>query len=849
MRRRHLSVFLLLLAGCPALQAPPPKTEPTARVEEDDEAGVQGISGSLRAFSKALAAKDFEEATKLHRKAERATQKASEKTRSHPDFEDLVDSVESARKRLEAAIEADRIERRNRAIDELIAAGTGVLGEATRLAAALDARPPTVDDVGALRELVAKLDTFRAQGNDFLSEARYHNHATARDAQAQQLAERLVAADWQVSTAAALNEPLRVAASAIAALQKATNDTERLAALRAAEGAFVQCANVASETASRAGAKPERPIETALGTSSFTDTRQACIERGAKARLEMDRLAWHNEVQAVVDGVNRALDEAKSAIETAAQLEANTKIAAELEGCESRLQPLLTRSGADVKRVYELRLGKGNVRELRAHCAKERARATGLRPTLEWRAKLAGLSELPLKLDVAIHKAQQTADPKARADQWSTVKIDLETCALKASELRSAREADARFVIASTWGKLTASALEKSCKDKRNTALQQVAAAERAVEIEKFAATCKADEIAVARREGIPSRIVAVAGGRIFFYDAGPGRPKAAAKEIGFDGQGKAYDFKAAWRDGMAKLAKEITDAVKPTRAAASGDAMLTATNNALPVLERCDRELEGTEKHPGFQAQVDFETPLGRHTAVEMQFVCKKERRNLEERLPLVRWQIQLETVRDRAQLSFEQLSKARSAPTAKERVELASAALGGLKECHERGGSITTMPGADAKLEVQSPFGRVTRAVLVDKCAAKQKEAEKQLAQHQAEKALEDFITACKADEREVAKREGMPTRVETLGTGRVFVYAPPKLGKAKMPERRFAFDAKGARTTEDALRPAPPAPAKPSDKATAPTDDKPEAKATTPNKDKKKTKKKPGAPTPAK
>src|SRR5262249_10618703 len=109
----------------------------------------------------------------------------------------------------------------------------------------------------------------------------------------------------------------------------------------------------------------------------------------------------------------------------------------------------------------------------------------------------------------------------------------------------------------------------------------------------------------------------------------------------------------------------------------------------------------------------------------------------------------------------------------------------------------------GADAKAEVTSPFGNVTRKKLATECNTAVGKTQKELDVAIEGKKLEDFMASTKGDEKEVAKREGLPSRVEIKGAGRVFVYTAKAVKGKKPEEKRIAFNAAGQRVTEDQLK----------------------------------------------
>jgi hypothetical protein len=214
---------------------------------------------------------------------------------------------------------------------------------------------------------------------------------------------------------------------------------------------------------------------------------------------------------------------------------------------------------------------------------------------------------------------------------------------------------------------------------------------------------------------------------------------------------------------------------------------------------------LPSVDKQPGFDAEAQFDTAIGKLYAVQISKECGTYRERLQHDVIPMQWRASLEKVRDRAAQAASQVSAGKAAATATERVQLLSTAMGGFRECHERADSLMNGAGSDPKLEVTSPFGMVTRKKLSTECSAALGKAQKDLDAAITDKRLEDFIATAKGDEKEVAKREGMPTRIDVKGAGRIFIYmsaAKAPKGK-KADEKRFAFNAAGQRVTEDALK----------------------------------------------
>ena len=78
---------------------------------------------------------------------------------------------------------------------------------------------------------------------------------------------------------------------------------------------------------------------------------------------------------------------------------------------------------------------------------------------------------------------------------------------------------------------------------------------------------------------------------------------------------------------------------------------------------------------------------------------------------------------------------------------------------------------------------FGRLQVAGIAKICSERLESAKKRTQQASAEEQLQAFVSTTRGDEVAIAKREGIPTRIDNVMGGRIFVY---KQGKK---ERRSA------------------------------------------------------------
>ncbi len=764
--------------------------------DESEDSGVAAINGQLRKFNAALNEKSFDQAASHLRKAQLAVQRATELTRSHPEFEDTSDAVLSAEKRYESAVEQDRIARRNAAIDDLIKRGNIALQKADTLQKQFQDRVPTTEDIGAMRAVLQELADVRISGQQYGDDQVYVEHARMRDVKARQLAVRENVAQWQIDASQSLTTSVEAARQAIIAAGKTSNPDEQTSQYRTAAQAFSTCLSTIQSLESKNEDIEPRLVSTPLGTLSITNTRKECTERNARLRHEVDKLAWRGRISQALASLTQAetkRQNAKSAAEVAAAVDATITA---LGACTTELEGGNKMPGYDAKTQFESSYGQVTAPQIAKNCARERAQLTKDRPMYIWRGSVETLREPynTAKKNAELAKATQKSAEKI--ELWTTTKTHASACAESATKLEVAKEADKKFPIHTVDGPMTIGRLRDDCTGFSKTADEELKKARNAVELEQFMTTLKGDEIETAKKNGVPQRIETVEGGRVFIYE------KA---QYGFDTQGKSFDFRAAWKQKVDAVVADITRFITPVRSAATAEAQLSATDAAIGGMSTCQGALPNIDRRPGFDPEAEFATPLGKLYAVKIPASCAAEREKLQASITPLRWKAQLEKVRDRAAQAQSDVTAAKSSPTAAQRVQLLSTAMGGLKECNERADALASGVGADPKLEIGSPFGQVTRKKLASECAAALTRAQKDLDDAITAKKLEDFIAGAKGDEKEVARREGIPTRIETKGSGRIFVYAPAgKAVKGKKPEdKRIAFNAQGQRVAEAMLQ----------------------------------------------
>ncbi len=796
MRLPFLLCFVAL-CGCAAVFGGKAKTTASQKAEpEDEDAGVDSISGLLRDLRAATEKKRFDEAKELLRRAEKAVKSASDITRGHPDFEDTAAMVKRARPQLEAAIERDRIARRNAAIDDLIRRGNQLLQRAHVILSELQSRVPEATDIQNINEVAEAMAAIEKEGNGFVDEPRYMQHAQARDQQTNALLVRRRIGEWQLAASKALQPPIKTAFAAAGAYKTARTGSDQVEQLKRASEGFASCVNTMADLEARTGYDGSYVVETKLGTLPAQETKKLCLENGAKVREQLDKLTWQRRIAAVVQKVNSTVGALRAAKDATSMLNVSQAAVEALADCNAELDKADTLPGYDSKLGFDSIFGNLAVSKLQRACADERAKISRSQSTWQWQrsyeAKLPTLNAL----QKAERDASSVEDSGARVEAWRKVVEGFGDCARDAKMLARDRHADKSFSLTTPFGELTAANLEGECKRQRGVAQGKLDEAIAVQKLERFVSTCRGDEVAVARREGIPSQVMPVDGGRVFVYEQ-RGKP---SQSFGFDEKGMRVDFSARWREKVTSVADEVSRVLTTVSGGKDGKTILKAVHDAMPVLEVCQEALAHTEKNPGFDKTRKFTSPLGNLTATELRSACGKERGRLTARVPGLKWRVRFEEVGSRAQDAMEQLDKAKSASTAKSRVKMVSGALGGLKECSERAEVLPREAGADRRLAINSPFGQVTASGLQKACKKQVGAASQALDDALAAQKLEDFINNCKGDEAEVARREGMPTRVENKKGGRIFVYEPPK--KKRGEKKRFAFDKSGKRVEERTL-----------------------------------------------
>ncbi|MFC1611228.1 hypothetical protein ACFL6C_09725 [Myxococcota bacterium] len=797
-----LGVALALTGGCAWFEKVFHKAQTPAPEEEfveGEETGVDAIADLLRQFRRQLTEKQFDDATRLILRAENAIKKPSDLTRAHPDFDDLAETVRTSRTKLEAAIEADRIARREAAIDDIIRRGNAAVREAVALFNQLKVRVPAADDVETLAGLVTTLSTLHADGQKFAEEARYKTHADDRDKRTAALEERLGQARWQIKASETISKHIEDAYQAATKVKNAESSSDRIKAFQKASTGFSGCVDTINELETDPEYRGDWLIESRLGAQTIAKTKRMCTERSTRARREGYRLDWHNGVLEAVESLAEPLAKIRSAKKAAEALSVAEEAIAVLANCQAMVNKMGRHPGVDVKKTFDTALGKLTLSRLKQACSNEQTRLGKMLPTLRWRKSLDAVGKRIDETKFKMDQAHLAKDVGMRVDTWKAAIDSLKECVNSARKVSHEPGADHAFIVKTALGKLTVQGMEKECSRQLPIARVQLGEATRALELNEFVGTCRGDEVAVARRDGIPSRVENVEGGRIFVYEK-RGK-KLVVKRYGFDATGKRVDFRLRWLNQVGSLVSEVNRAMQAIARASTGAEALEATEAALPVLGKCIEAAAGDAKKPGYDGSAVFTTTLGSVAASKLGKLCDTERARRTKSIVGLKWRIELEELRDRVREAQTEMSKTKGSGNSTENVEKISSAIAEYTECLERAEALATAEGASKSLKVDTPFGKQTLRALKKSCQSQLKAAQHELERANAQKELDDFLKTCKGDEVEVVRRLGMPARVDDKDGGRVFVYETP--GRRKRKPKRFAFNKEGKRVDEKTLR----------------------------------------------
>ncbi|MEE8408925.1 MAG: hypothetical protein V3T05_04930, partial [Myxococcota bacterium] len=183
------------------------------------------------------------------------------------------------------------------------------------------------------------------------------------------------------------------------------------------------------------------------------------------------------------------------------------------------------------------------------------------------------------------------------------------------------------------------------------------------------------------------------------------------------------------WIQSVVLITRTLNPAVEAVKSASDDEAELQAIDGALTALAECRQGLVKIESKKGYDRATKFKTALGKLGAVKLRDTCAGERRRLAKQAPLLRWRIAARAMKTRADEARSQVKTAGVAPVAVERVDPLIEAVGGFRECAERGDFLVRQKDAsirDAEVK-KSELKSIEK--LADACRKEQETAQKLL------------------------------------------------------------------------------------------------------------------------
>lgn len=773
----------------------------SAESQEGDESGVKRINKTLRQFREALKKKDFDYATKYLRSALNQAKKASDITRGHPEFEDLELLIEQSRQRLDRAIEQDRIERRNAVITELITRGDEVMARANRLYANLSQRVPTQDDVDQLDDILGLLVDLEADGLVYLDDRRYAAHAQQRDSGIPTI--RKLRDDSIALMGAAKEIEIHVHTAFSAATQgNRTAELEEKAELfQKAAAAFEQCARGFETLQSQNTYYGQRSINTRLGNLSMKDTHKKCTSAAKTARHQVAKAQWYQSASASVAELESALSALRGSADATAELEHARNAIAALGVCATSMAKTSKHLGYDGKYSFTTALGSYPGKRLAKVCTKEQRRLSKALPQIEWRTTLASLEAIAARAVELRKNAQTKSSGAERAAELELAVSGLNRCTSEAKRLAKSRGADRKHLLSTPFGKLTVTALGKTCAEQKASFAAELAEAVKQREAEGFAKDTKGDERDVIAREGVPTRIETFAGGRIFVYEELGQRGAKEAKRIGFDAQGARVDYTTRWRTQLDAPLKDVDLRLGALKDAQTAAERVTALQAAQQALDACVEMVRGSNEHPGYDAKAVFTTALGKLTPERLAKACERRKAALEKRAPALVWRASFEALRDNINRLRQRTRSLENIKDPTERIAEITHIAQDLQSCLEGVTALESQPNAEKDYELESAFGVITLGGATSACELMFDQVVEAGEKAAMDREIAEFVKGCKGDEIAVAWREGIPSKIVTFGDKRAFVYEKERT-RFKTVSKRYAFDADGKRISETAL-----------------------------------------------
>ncbi len=191
------------------------------------------------------------------------------------------------------------------------------------------------------------------------------------------------------------------------------------------------------------------------------------------------------------------------------------------------------------------------------------------------------------------------------------------------------------------------------------------------------------------------------------------------------------------WRHGVQITYDEITSALQAIEASKKKRESLAAHEAAVAAMAACPEKVDSGV--PGYDDATRFSGHLGTKNAESLGQACLKVVGNLEARLPLLRWQSELELEGERYVEATERFDSAKNEEDPSERLEPLTTALQAFESCQARAGALALgdeeqWAGADLKKS-----NRRAAAKLEKRCRLIQAKVKKALEQARSEASAE--------------------------------------------------------------------------------------------------------------
>ncbi|MEL6546057.1 MAG: hypothetical protein AAFQ82_15620 [Myxococcota bacterium] len=149
-----------------------------------------------------------------------------------------------------------------------------------------------------------------------------------------------------------------------------------------------------------------------------------------------------------------------------------------------------------------------------------------------------------------------------------------------------------------------------------------------------------------------------------------------------------ANALRLRWRNKTHETYDAITRALLAIEASTNKRESLAAHQSAVDAMRACPDELDAGS--PGYDPSALFPGHMGKKSAPRLSEACVKVIGNIEGKLPLLRWQAELETHGAAYSHAIDELETAKSLEDADEKREVLTGLLAGLETCQSRAGAL---------------------------------------------------------------------------------------------------------------------------------------------------------------